>query len=114
MFYFFRLYERFESDHCQGARKVKYSSFCCLTRLLEMPQYYYTGVSDQKLQYNNIEYQKKKKIVIFLLYDRHISHDSFHRRFYNYFAHFMLAAALLQYHLFSLYNSIPLKAQVEQ
>ena len=94
-----------------------------------MPQYYYTGVSDQKLQYNkidytgvsdqkwqynNIEYQKKKIKVIFLSYDRHISHDSFHRRFYNYFAHFMLAAALLQYHLFSLYNSIPLKAQVEQ
>ena len=56
MFYFFRLYERFESDHCQGARKVKCSSFCSLTSLLEMPQYYYTGVSDQKLQYNKIDY----------------------------------------------------------
>ena len=26
-----------------------------------MPQYYYTGVSDQKLQYNKIKYQKKKE-----------------------------------------------------
>ena len=26
-----------------------------------MPQYYYTGVSDQKLQYNKIKYEKKKK-----------------------------------------------------
>ena len=59
MFYFFRLYERFESDHCQGARKDECFFFCSLTSLLEMPQYYNTGVSDQKLQYNKIEYQKK-------------------------------------------------------
>ena len=26
-----------------------------------MPQYYYTGVSDQKLQYNKIKYGKKKE-----------------------------------------------------
>ena len=26
-----------------------------------MPQYYYTGLSDQKLQYNKIKYKKKKK-----------------------------------------------------
>ena len=26
-----------------------------------MPQYYCTGVSDQKLQYNKIKYEKKKK-----------------------------------------------------
>ena len=61
MFYFFRLYKCFASDHCQGARKVKCSFFGSLTSLLEMPQYYYTGVSDQKLQYNKIKYQKKKK-----------------------------------------------------
>ena len=26
-----------------------------------MPQYYYTGVSDQTLQYNKIKYKKKRK-----------------------------------------------------
>ena len=31
-----------------------------------MPQYYYAGVSDQKLQYNKIKYKKRKRTVIFL------------------------------------------------
>ena len=33
--------------------------FCSLTNLLEIPQYYYTAVSDQKLEYNKIKYKKK-------------------------------------------------------
>ena len=73
-----------------------------------MPQYYFTGVSDQKLQYNKIKYEKKKKkrSHIFIIRDIDdvfeitLPFHASNRRSYNTISFF--------------YNSMPLKAQVEQ
>ena len=89
-----------------SARKVKCAFFRSLTNLLEMPQYYYTGVSDQKLQYNKIKYEKKKNSHIFIITDIDdvfeitLPFHASNRRSYNTISFF--------------YNSMPLKAQVEQ
>ena len=70
-----------------------------------MPQYHYTGVSDQKLQ-NKIQKKKKKNSHIFIIRDIDDVFEitlPFHAsnwRFYNTISFF--------------YNSMPLKAQVEQ
>ena len=58
-----------------------------------MPQYYYTVVSDQQLQYNKIKYKRRKKRQSYFYHKTDVFHTiGFHRRFHNYFAHFMLAA----------------------
>ena len=60
----FQIVQAFWVRTLPSARKVKCSFFCSLTSLLEMPNFYYTGLSDQKLQYNKIKYKKRKKRTV--------------------------------------------------
>ena len=66
-----------------------------------MPQFYYTGVSDQKLQYNKIKYKKKKYEQSYFYHKTDIFHTiAFIDVFIIIFPISWQQPALLQYRLF--------------